>query len=73
MTRMTIKVFNNGKQIAAFASELLARRFAIRFTLLYPWTLELHHRSGIVGQYTRGNSSPEFELHHKTCFIGEAE
>jgi hypothetical protein len=73
MKRMVIKAYYNGERVAAFIDEAWARRFAIRFSLLYG-PIELYHSTGIIGQYEKGLSSYEFRLHHAACFSdGQAE
>ena len=56
-----------GREIAKFSSNRDAMHFAEAMSLLSAHSdclIEVGHKTGIVGQYRNGNTTPEFELHH---------
>lgn len=62
--RMAVKGYINGEQVASFFDESIARMFAIALTKNTTRTIELVNKSGMIGQYTAGKSTPEFKARH---------
>lgn len=63
-----------GNHIAKFSSNRDAMRFAEAVSAspdFYDWQglgngtlIEVSHKSGLVGQYRNGKTTPEFQIHH---------
>lgn len=63
----TLYVVRYGGEIAKFSSNSDAMRFAQSKSIapaFSDWLIEVQHKTGIVGQYRNGATTPEFELHH---------
>ena len=56
-----------GRDTAKFSSNRDAMHFAQAKSLapgFVDWLIEVQHKTGLVGQYRNGATTPEFELHH---------
>lgn len=54
-----------GREIAKFSSNRDAMHFAEAMSLANPgYLIEVGHKTGLVGQYRNGDTTPEFQLHH---------
>lgn len=57
-----------GRDIAKFSSNRDAMHFAearSREPQLHNWLIEVGHKTGLVGQYRNGLTTPEFQMHHE--------
>lgn len=61
-TPFTVRYLN---QIAKFSSNRDAMEFAERMSQRTGHTIEVQHKTGLVGQYCNGVTTPEFAMHHE--------
>ena len=57
----------NRSRVAKFTSNRDAMRFAEAKSAepqFRDWLIEVGHKTGLVGQYQNGKTTPEFDLHH---------
>ena len=65
--RRTYFTVRYGRELAKFSSNRDAMHFAEAMSLLPShgdYLIEVSHKTGIVGQYRNGKTTPEFQLHH---------
>ena len=65
--KKTFYTVRYGRELAKFSSNRDAMHFAQAKSLAAEyadWLIEVGHKSGLVGQYRNGATTPEFELHH---------
>lgn len=62
--RRTYFTVRYGKDLAKFSSNMDAMEFAERMSLRTGHLIEVQHKTGLVGQYKNGVTTPEFAAHH---------
>ena len=55
-----------GREVAKFSNYKHAMNFACYYSAMGSGVLEVGHKTGIVGQYRNGATTPEFQAHHDT-------